>query len=174
VAVLRQPGQIAWDIYDQRIHELGMQFEDYRIANGAGAVLHGRTVEELATLTDLPAVALGETLNHCGEMARNRMSDPFGRNFSAKPTLQPPYFAVRVSGALFHTQGGLDIDLETRVLRGDGARLPNLFAAGGAARGLSGRGAAGYLSGNGLLSAVVLGRIAGQNAALLAGDASSI
>jgi fumarate reductase flavoprotein subunit len=40
------------------------------------------------------------------------------------------------------------------VLRADGQPMPNLFAAGGAARGVSGRGADGYLAGNGLLSAV--------------------
>lgn len=39
-----------------------------------------------------------------------------------------------------------------------------LFVAGGAACGVSGSGDAGYLSGNGLLSAVVLGRAAGAAA----------
>jgi fumarate reductase flavoprotein subunit len=43
--------------------------------------------------------------------------------------------------------------------------FPNLFAAGGAAAGLSGSRAAGYLSGNGLLTAVALGAIAGREAA---------
>jgi len=170
VAVLQQPGQLAWDIYDERIHELGMKFEDYRVANGAGAILKARSAEELAKLTNLPSDALSETLSRCEEMAGKHASDTHGRDFSAKPILQPPYYAVRVSGALFHTQGGLNVDVEARVLRIDGTRLPNLFAAGGAARGLSGPGAAGYLSGNGLLSAVVLGRIAGQSAAALVGE----
>jgi fumarate reductase flavoprotein subunit len=70
-----------------------------------------------------------------------------------------------VTGALFHTQGGLAVDGFARVLRRDGAAMPNLFAGGGAARGVSGATAAGYLSGNGLLTAVVLGRVAGANAA---------
>jgi fumarate reductase flavoprotein subunit len=39
--------------------------------------------------------------------------------------------------------------------------FPNLFAGGGAACGVSGSGDSGYLSGNGLLSAVVLGYAAG-------------
>jgi fumarate reductase flavoprotein subunit len=83
--------------------------------------------------------------------------------------LAPPFRAVRVTGALFHTQGGLVIDTAARVLRPDGRPLPNLFAGGGAARGLSGPSRWGYLSGNGLLSATVLGRIAGQSAAALVG-----
>ena len=42
--------------------------------------------------------------------------------------------------------------------------LPNLLAAGGAARGVSGNAVWGYLSGNGLLSAVAGGSIAAQAA----------
>jgi fumarate reductase flavoprotein subunit len=51
------------------------------------------------------------------------------------------------------------------VCRADGSTLPNLFAAGGAACGVSGPAVWGYLSGNGLLAAVGLGRIAGVSAA---------
>lgn len=46
-----------------------------------------------------------------------------------------------------------------------GTPLPNLFAAGGAAVGVSGAEASGYLSGNGLLTAIGLGFIAGTSAA---------
>ena len=56
------------------------------------------------------------------------------------------------------------VDADARVLRPNGEALPNLFAGGGAARGLSGKSDYGYLSGNGLLAAVMLGRIAGQSA----------
>ena len=74
--------------------------------------------------------------------------------------LTAPYCAIKVTGALFHTQGGLDIDARCRVRRADGTPLPNLLAAGGAARGVSGNAVWGYLSGNGLLSAVAGGWIA--------------
>jgi fumarate reductase flavoprotein subunit len=93
--------------------------------------------------------------------------DQHGRRFSAKQKLKPPFFAVKVTGALFHTQGGLAIDTTGRVKRKDGSLFANLFAAGGAATGISGNTAAGYLSGNGLLTATVLGRHAGQSAAAL-------
>ena len=60
------------------------------------------------------------------------------------------------------------IDARARVLReADRSPLPNVFAGGGAARGVSGPEISGYLSGNGLLTAVVLGRIAGREAAAL-------
>ncbi|MFU1951338.1 FAD-binding protein, partial [Bordetella avium] len=79
------------------------------------------------------------------------------------------YHAVKVTGALFHTQGGLDIDAHCRVLDQAGRALPNLLAAGGAARGVSGNEVSGYLSGNGLLSAVAGGHIAAATAASLLG-----
>jgi fumarate reductase flavoprotein subunit len=53
------------------------------------------------------------------------------------------------------------------VMRKDGTAFPNLFAAGGAAVGVSGHSASGYLSGNGLLTATVFGRLAGESAARL-------
>ena len=42
--------------------------------------------------------------------------------------------------------------------------FPNLFAGGGAAQGVSGPAVWGYLSGNGLLTAITLGRLAGEHA----------
>ena len=74
---------------------------------------------------------------------------------------------MRVTGALFHSQGGLVVDAGARVRLASGGVMANMFAAGGAACGVSGPDASGYLSGNGLLSAVTLGRIAGEGAAAL-------
>jgi fumarate reductase flavoprotein subunit len=70
-----------------------------------------------------------------------------------------------VTGALFHTQGGLVVDAHARVLDAQGTPLPNLYAGGGAACGVSGAHVWGYLSGNGLLAAITLGRLAGVSAA---------
>jgi len=91
--------------------------------------------------------------------------DRFGRRFVPDQRCATPLYAVKVTGALFHTQGGLAIDASARIRKRDGGVFPNLFAAGGAAVGVSGSGAAGYLSGNGLLTATVLGRLAGDMAA---------
>ena len=76
-------------------------------------------------------------------------------------------FIVINAGALTHTQGGLEVNTEMRVLRKDGTPLPNLFAGGGAARGLSGPADWGYLSGAGLMTATTMGRLAGIAAARL-------
>ncbi len=168
-AVLAQPGGVAWNIYDVRLHALGFEFDDYRNAEAAGAILSAPTLDALAGACGLPAAALSETVVNTEMLAAGRVVDTFGRDFTAKSPLASPYYAVKVTGALFHTQGGLAIDARARVLRADGSPLPNLFAGGGAACGVSGPAVWGYLSGNGLLTAVTRGRIAGAEAARLVG-----
>ena len=78
------------------------------------------------------------------------------------------HYALKVTGALFHTQGGLKVDSRARVLKRDDTPLPNLLAGGGVARSISGPGPSGYLPGAGLCMAVTLGAVAGRTAALLA------
>ncbi len=165
VAVLAQTGGLAWNLYDQRLHALARDFDDYRQAEAAGAILSAPSVEGLARATGLPLESLAGTLSDVADLQAGRGADRFGRDFTTKPALVPPYHAVKVTGALFHTQGGLAVDRDARVLRADGRALPNLFAGGGAACGVSGPAVWGYLSGNGLLTAVTLGRIAGAAAA---------
>ncbi|SDR60215.1 fumarate reductase flavoprotein subunit [Rhizobiales bacterium GAS191] len=166
--VLTKAKGVAFNIFDERIAAIARQFEDFREAEAVGAVLTAPTVEVLAERTHLPPLALAASFAGIEAMKRGEAQDPFGRDFRGAPPLCPPYKAVRVTGALFHTQGGLVIDEEARVLREDGTALPNLFASGGAACGVSGSTAAGYLSGNGLLTATVLGRMAGRSATALA------
>ena len=165
VKVLAQSGGIAWNIYDKRLHEMGLGFEDYRRANEAGAIKEFPSLDDLAGASGCPREVRAEPLSVIREYADGGAC-PFGRDFTKAEALAgPPFYAVKVTGALFHTQGGLAIDGSARVLRPDGSPLPNLFAGGGAAVGVSGSGVEGYLSGNGLLTAVTLGRIAGQSAA---------
>ena len=161
--VLAQPGGTAFTIFDARIAEIARQFEDFQRAEAAGAILRADTVEALAAACKVPVQALEETMAATDAARRAGTADNFGRIWTGQP-LAPPYCAVRVTGALFHTQGGLRTDGNARVLRG-GKALDNLFAAGGAAIGVSGPAASGYLSGNGLLTAVAMGRVAGQAAA---------
>jgi fumarate reductase flavoprotein subunit len=159
--VLTKAAGTAFDIFDERIAAIARQFEDFRQAEAVGAVISADSIEELARRMKLPERALADTFAQTQRMKAQRGSDAFGRSFADVPALAPPFKAVRVTGALFHTQGGLAIDDHARVLDRDNRPLPNVFAAGGAAAGVSGASAAGYLSGNGLLTAVVLGRIAG-------------
>ena len=161
VNVLAQQGGVAWNVFDDEILALARGFPDFCEAQDAGAVKTCADVAALSALIGCPASALQDALNETAVLPGSS-ADPTGRVF--KRALRPPLHAVKVTGALFHTQGGLDIDAQCRVLRDEGAPFPNLLAAGGAARGVSGDAVWGYLSGNGLLSAVAGGYIAAQTA----------
>jgi len=163
--VIAQPNGVAWNVFDDRIHAAAMEFEDYRQAHASGAVLHAQTIDALAKAMDVPSAALNETLEEVTALAQDGGVDSLGRTFSIEERFIPPYRAIRVTGALFHTQGGLVVDGHARVMGLDGQPLLGLYAGGGAARGVSGSGDSGYLSGNGLLAAVMLGATAGQSAA---------
>ncbi|MEL6523791.1 MAG: FAD-dependent oxidoreductase [Pseudomonadota bacterium] len=165
-SVLAQPQGLAWNIYDARIHDFALGFPDYVGASQSGAIICADSLKDLAVKSGLPADALQNELAELRELSRTDRADPFGRRFSDKPPLEPPYYAVKVTGALFHTQGGLLVDDQARVLRLDGSTCTNLFAGGGAACGVSGPDKSGYLSGNGLLTAVALGFRAGACAAM--------
>ena len=65
------------------------------------------------------------------------------------------------------TLAALLVDEHARVRRRDGGTVPGVYAAGGAAAGISGHGAAGYLAGNGLLPALGLSYLAAGHAARL-------
>jgi fumarate reductase flavoprotein subunit len=163
--VLRQPDGIAWSVFDERIASVARQFEDFRQAEQAGAILGRDSVEALAEAMHVPLEAFASEWCDVEALKARSGQDRYGRRFSLKQRLASPFHAVKVTGALFHTQGGVAIDAACRVTRRDGGVFAKLFAAGGAAAGVSGSTAAGYLSGNGLLTATVLGRVAGIAAA---------
>jgi len=163
--VLDEPGGVAWLLLDQRIDELCRPFKDYQDLLEQGGVRWATGLDELSSATGLPEGALSETLLEVQRLSEASEPDRFGRDSFSELTW--PIGWVRITGALFHTQGGLLVDRHARVQR-DGRPLLGLYAAGGAAAGISGHGAAGYLAGNGLLAALGLGFIAGDHAALRA------
>lgn len=163
VHVLAQPGGVAWNVFDDRTLALARGFPDFVQAEMGQALKTCADVGALAALIGCDEATLRATLAGVSPGA----TDALGRRFER--ALQAPYHAIKVTGALFHTQGGLDIDAHCRVLDQMGNPLPNLLAAGGAARGVSGNDVSGYLSGNGLLSAVAGGHIAAATAASLLG-----
>jgi fumarate reductase flavoprotein subunit len=175
-ALAARPGARGWIVLDRRIHDLCLPFTDFRQTAEAGSLVWADDVDALARGTGLPAGALAQALDrqaaHAAGTAQStgaapdaaangaadgsgEAGDRFGRTFFEAP-LRAPYAAVEVVPALFHTQGGLVVDGDARVLGTNGDPLTGLYASGGAAHGISGHGAAGYLAGNGLLPALGL------------------
>ena len=167
VAVMGQPDHVAWQIWDTRCEEIAIQMHSHGEAQKAGAIKVCNTVENIARMVGCDSATLAQTIGEVADIVRGKSADPFGRDFGDKPVLEAPYNVCKIMGALFHTQGGLEVNKEGRVLRTNGTPFPNLFAGGGAARGLSGPSDWGYLSGSGLLMATNLGRLSGEAAAAM-------
>lgn len=162
--VMKQ-GPFAWAIYDARIHHVAMAEEEYAEMSAMRAIAWADTPKALAEKLGLGADGLAESVAGYNAAAQGDGPDSFGRSKFAMAPLQPPFAGVKVKPGLFHTQGGLLVDAEAHVRKTDGGIVANLFAGGGAAAGISGRaGALGYASGNGLITALVLGRRAGITA----------
>lgn len=154
-----RPEATGWLVFDQRVHDLCLPFTDFRQTVEGGAVVWADDAAALAEVTGLPIDAVHDELAGADAVARGEASDRFGRTHFESP-LVPPYAAVKVMPALFHTQGGLVVDAHARVLTTEGEPIPGLYASGGAAAGISGHGASGYLAGNGLLPALGLAFLA--------------
>lgn len=166
--VLAQPGDHVWVVFDQRIESVTDYIPEMQQLIALNAAKKADTPEELAALIGVPADALAATLAQAHAAQASGQPDAQGRVWGDDKPPVAPYRAVKVVGAIFHTQGGLQIDGQARVLRGDGTPLPNLFAGGGAARSVSGPAHWGYLPAMGLATAVTFGRLAGLGAAALA------
>ena len=172
VDVLAQPGGVAWNVFDGTILKLARSFPDFCEAESMGAVKTCAVVPALAQLIGCDAIEANATKYIANYLYRTLEKGINDHPRAFKRLLEAPFYAVKVTGALFHTQGGLDIDADCRVLRADGTAFPNLLAAGGAARGVSGNAVWGYLSGNGLLSAVAGGYIAARTASKVVSGAA--
>jgi len=131
-----------------------------------GGVTEATDAEGIAKAIGCDPEPVREALAGYAAAVAGEQPDPFGRKDFGLAPLEAPYCVVRSVPALFHTQGGVTIDGDAQVIRTDGTPVPGLYAGGGVATGVSGAdGARGYCSGNGLLTAVGLGRIAGRSAA---------
>jgi fumarate reductase flavoprotein subunit len=159
-------GKFAHAVYDRRIHQIAALEEEYAEMAQMGAVRWADTARDLAVAGGVDPAGLADAIDAYNAAARGESEDPFGRRKFEQAPLEPPFGIVKVKPGLFHTQGGLLVDEHARVRGRGGGVIPNLFAGGGAAAGISGQsGAGGYASGNGLLTALGLGRIAGLRAA---------
>ena len=164
--VVLEQGRFAYAVFDQKIFDVAALEEEFMELVKHGGVKRHDDAQALAAAFDLDAAALSQTLAGFAQAARGEAPDAFGRRDFGLGALAPPYYAARVTPGLFHTQGGLKVDADARVLDRAGRPIPNLFAGGGAAAGISGsKGALGYASGNGLLTAIALGRLGGMAAA---------
>jgi fumarate reductase flavoprotein subunit len=161
--ITQQPGSFAFEIYNSEIHEEVMQrYPEYQETNALNGILKAETIEELEKLIGCRKEYLNHTIEEVNIKAANAGSDKFGRSYFVE--LSPPYYTAKIYPALFHTQGGIRVGKDARVLLKNGTESRNIFAAGDAAAGITGPGPDGYVSGTGLLCAFTYGWLSGKTA----------
>jgi fumarate reductase flavoprotein subunit len=164
--MLDLPGKQAYEIFDERIFQLHREAPGLRSLGGlfdAGLLLKAETPWELAGQLAIEAEGLKQTIEEYNAFSARGEKDAFGRVLPQR--LNAAYYGIKVTVALYHTQGGLKVNTDGQVVRADGSIIPNLYAGGGVAVGVSGQGLEGYLPGNGLLASLGLGMIAAEHAA---------
>jgi fumarate reductase flavoprotein subunit len=158
--ILQLPGKQAYEILDQRLYDLLPHYLEEFFTEG---LLHqAPTAGELAGKLGIDANGLEQTVEEYNRLA-GAGPDRYGR--TPPEPLYPPFYGIKVKAALYHTQGGLKVNTDGQVLRADGSVIPNLYAGGGVATGVSGTGMEGCLPGNGQLASLGLGMLATEHAA---------
>src|SRR5664279_1815461 len=80
--VLQQPGGIAWNLFDARIAEVARQFEDFRNAERAGAILTGGSIEAIAAAMYVPAAVFATEWADVEALKTKGGQDRYGRHFT--------------------------------------------------------------------------------------------
>jgi fumarate reductase flavoprotein subunit len=160
--VLKQPDRLGFHVFGQRAYEAFQGYKDFCECVESGAIKTANSLPELAELLHINSDNLLDTVREYNLATIEGSGDSFGRSrFMSR--LESPFYGARVTAALFHTQGGLRVNSNAQVLRTDGEPIPNLYAGGGTAVGISGSSPDGYNPGNGLTAALGLGKVAGDH-----------
>jgi tricarballylate dehydrogenase len=169
--VLEQPGQFAWQIFDQKVKHL--QRDEYRIRQitkvtadtledfarkleGVNAAEFLKTIKEwnAAVRTDVPFNPNVKDGRGTTGLAVNKSN--WANTFDA-----PPYEGYAVTCGVTFTFGGLRINTDGEVLNTDYQPIHGLYAAGELVGGLF---YFNYPGGSGLMAGTVFGKIAGTSA----------
>lgn len=171
-AILEQPGQFAWQVFDSKVFDL--LYAEYRFHDAH--FVEADTLEALVPqMKGVDAAAALATLSTYNDAVNDDVAfDPTALDGKNTHGLTPPkshwaqkldtgpYRAFPVTGGITFTYGGLKVDENGSVLSKDGNRIEGLFACGEIVGGVF---YAGYPGGSGLTSGAVFGRRAGYGAA---------
>jgi tricarballylate dehydrogenase len=169
--ILEQPGQFAWQIFDQKVKHL--QRDEYRIRQITKVTAN--TIEELAgKLEGVNAEQFVKTIAEWNKAVKQDI--PFNPNVKdgrrteglainksnwANTVDAPPYEGYAVTCGITFTFGGLRTNTDCEVLNTDYQPIRGLYAAGELVGGIF---YFNYPGGSGLCSGAVFGKIAGTSA----------
>jgi len=171
-AVLRQPGQFAWQIFDAKVD--GLLYGEYRFADahwvedttldGLIAKLDGVDPDAVRRTIDAFNASVMEDVpfDPTVKDGKGTRGLPLPKSNWAQKIDTPPFKAYPVTGGITFTYGGVKVDEQGGITRENGTPIPGLFACGEMVGGVFFEG---YPGGSGLTSGAVFGRIAGSGAA---------
>ncbi|MEL6700930.1 MAG: FAD-binding protein, partial [Pseudomonadota bacterium] len=170
-AVLEQPDHFAWQIFDSKVFDL--LYGEYHFHDAS--FVEADTLEKLSERLEGvdSAAALATLTAYNAAVDDNTPFDPtsldgkgtqglsLAKSNWAQKIDTGPFRAYPVTGGITFTYGGLKIDGDGRVLRGDGSFIPGLHACGELVGGVF---FGVYPGGSGLTSGTVFGYRAGKGA----------
>jgi tricarballylate dehydrogenase len=168
-AILRQPGGIAYQIFDQQT----VDRLEARYGSGSPPAI-AETIEALAAKLGLHPEALVRTVNAYNDAVQDGTFNPAIKDGKRTQGIEPaktnwalrlekpPFVAYGVRCGITFTYGGVMVNDAGEVLHRDGGHIPGLYAAGEITGGVFYHN---YPSGSGLMLGAVFGRIAGTRAA---------
>jgi len=164
-ATMKQPGQQIALVFDEEVKNTGPGTTGYKLFEGLKIpIIEADTVEDLASKIGVPPAALKATIDEFNNAVKD------GKALGANPpkeanakVMKPKFYAFypMVPGITL-TFGGIKVNSNTQALEADGRIIPGLYAAGESVGGLF---YDDYVGGGSLARCVVLGRMAGKNAA---------
>ena len=170
-ASMKQPGQTVAMIFDEEIKKQAGVTAAVKQFEGLGIdIVEANTLGELAAKISVPAAALEKTVADFNAAVKD------GKAMDAQPAKTA--FAYKVESPKFYafypllpgitlTFGGIKINEKAQAQEADGKVISGLYAAGECAGGLYYED---YIGGASLANCLVMGRIAGQQAAMAKGS----
>jgi len=152
-------GGSGWAIFDNSLVE---GVADVRKYGELGLYVSANSIEELADKIGVNKANLVQTIEKYKTYVANGKDEEFGRAMLNMTFDEGPFYACRMTCRVQGTFGGINTDVDTRVLTADGTPIPGLFAAGECAND-------GTWGANPAAVNIVFGRIAGENAAAYVG-----
>lgn len=136
-----------------------------------GILFEAATIEELGEKAGLPSAVLANSVARfnaglaSGEDEFNpQPPGEYTKRSSLRPILIPPFYALPVYPLTRKSMGGIQIDLECRVMAESGKTVPGLYAS-GEATGFGGINGKQSLEGTFIGSAILMGRVVSRSIA---------
>jgi succinate dehydrogenase/fumarate reductase flavoprotein subunit len=181
-ALVQQPHSRAFLIFDDdgklEFAVAGTDWADFLrierfIFSNPDITIKANTIDELAAKAGMRPGELNRTIARWNKMLEDGEDLDFGRFSKSKGTLggtgrelpravlRAPFYAVAVYPITRKSMGGVVTDLQSRVLRGDGAPIPGLYAI-GEVTGFNGFNGKAALEGTFIAPAMLQGRLVGR------------